>query len=287
MRIISVPDKKKWFLFNKVEFYVNKHKSLKSSKLYKENFEDIEKYCMFIGYPRSGHSIIGALIDAHPNAIIAHELDTLRYIEEGFDKNQIFYLLLINSKSFAKAGRTWDNYSYKVEKQWQGTFKKLKVIGDKKGGNSIKRIQSNPKLLQELYKTIDKLPIKFIHIIRNPYDNITTMAKKHFNNNLKNAIDEYFSLCETVKNIKKQIKKNDVIDMKHESFVLNPKSNLESICNFLGLDADVDYLKDCAKIVYNSPHKTRNDLKWTSNLINIVDNKIKEFEFLGGYSYDN
>ena len=30
-------------------------------------FDDLKTYCMFLGYPRSGHSLIGALLDAHPD----------------------------------------------------------------------------------------------------------------------------------------------------------------------------------------------------------------------------
>jgi hypothetical protein len=42
-------------------------------------FEQIEA-CLFIGYPRSGHSLIGSLIDAHPHAALGHELDLLKYV---------------------------------------------------------------------------------------------------------------------------------------------------------------------------------------------------------------
>ena len=38
-----------------------------------EDIAGIEKYVIFVGYARSGTSIIGSLLDAHPNMIIAHE----------------------------------------------------------------------------------------------------------------------------------------------------------------------------------------------------------------------
>lgn len=49
-----------------------------------ELFGDLETYCMFIGYPRSGHSLIGFLLDAHPSMIIAHELHVLKHINAGY-----------------------------------------------------------------------------------------------------------------------------------------------------------------------------------------------------------
>ena len=38
----------------------------------------IEKFILFIGYPRSGHSIVGSLMDAHPHMVIANEFLLLR-----------------------------------------------------------------------------------------------------------------------------------------------------------------------------------------------------------------
>lgn len=36
-------------------------------------FSHIENFCMFIGYPRSGHSLIAALLDAHPEVVMGME----------------------------------------------------------------------------------------------------------------------------------------------------------------------------------------------------------------------
>ena len=254
----------------------------------KKLFKDIERYCMFIGYPRSGHSLIGALLDAHPNMIIAHELHTLKHIYSGFSKRQIYYLLLKNSRTFAKAGREWSGYSYKVPNQWQGVFKKLQVIGDNKGEGSLLRLRSNPRLLQRLQSNIG-IKIKFIHIIRNPYDNISTISKKSGRRKLdiKESVDHYFSLCETVASIKKRIEGDDLFELRHETFIDDPKTYLKKLCHILGVDASNDYLNDCASIVFRSPHKSRHDTEWSCELIDRVKLKIDKFPFLQGYSYED
>jgi len=41
------------------------------------DFSKLRNFVLFVGYPRSGHSLVGSLIDAHPHAIIAHEVKTL------------------------------------------------------------------------------------------------------------------------------------------------------------------------------------------------------------------
>ena len=34
---------------------------------------------MFIGYPRSSHSLVGAILGAHPEIIIPHQYDVIKY----------------------------------------------------------------------------------------------------------------------------------------------------------------------------------------------------------------
>ena len=248
-------------------------------------FEGVDTYFMFIGYPKSGHTLIGSLLDAHPNIIVGHELNTLKYILAGFRKGQIYSLLLKSSQTFTERGRYWSGYSYEVPHQWQGRFKKLQIIGDKKGVGSTLVLRSYPRLLQRLRHRIDGR-IKFVHVVRNPYDNISSITKKRKPRlSLEESIDYYFSLCETVAESRKQIRSSDWFDLRHESFVEDPKNFLKEICFFLGADAPDDYLDDCAKIVFKSPHKTRYNTQWNSAFIDTVKERMAKFTFLGGYSF--
>ena len=44
-----------------------------------DTLSQLERFCLFVGYPRSGHSLVGSLLDAHPDIAISHELHVLRY----------------------------------------------------------------------------------------------------------------------------------------------------------------------------------------------------------------
>ena len=250
----------------------------------KDHFKSLETYCMFIGYPRSGHSLVGSLLDAHPEIIIAHELNALRLFAKGFSARQIYYFLLQSSRRHAAAGRRETKYSYQVFNQWQGKFKKLKVIGDKKGSGSNKIIRKNPEILDILRDQVD-LSVKFIHVTRNPYDNITTMMLKN-QKGLDYSIDSYFKKCETVANFKQKVKPNNIFEFRHESLIENPQAILNQLCMFLGVEATQDYLDDCASIIFKSPNKSRFNFKWTQESIKLVAEKIELFDFLQGYSYE-
>lgn len=50
--------------------------------------------------------IVGALLDAHPNAVIADEVDALQFVAKGFNRDQLVYILLFRAhKLQAKKGR--------------------------------------------------------------------------------------------------------------------------------------------------------------------------------------
>lgn len=261
-------------------------------KEHPDRFASVDTYCMFIGYPRSSHSLIGSLIDAHPNAIIAHEQDVLKYVKYGFSKEQLFPLLLRNSEEFTAKGRTWTGYSYAVPGQFQGRYEKLKVIGDKRGANSARRFQRKPEILEKLKQTVG-MPIKMIHVIRNPFDNISTMAYRNNGSDkakvtkavLQEEIANYFSLVETVQWVQNNLGEGNVIDIKIEEFMAQPKDKLRELCGFLALNADEKYLDDCAAIVYNKPHKTRDDYPWDEALVDEVKQKMARYAFFDGYDF--
>jgi len=249
-------------------------------------FDDLKTFCMFLGYPRSGHSLVGALLDAHPDIVIAQELDVLRYAAAGFRQREIIDLLLENSRAAKEGGRKWGDYCYDVPNQWQGRFRKLLVIGDKKGGGSLRRLHAEPELLGRLRQIVN-LDIKFVHLVRNPYDNISTMARHREARDLPlaNCIDSYFARCRTFAKVRRHIADADILEMKYESFVADPKARLEELCRFLGVAAGAEYLSDCAGIVYESPHRSRYKVPWTDEGIEVVRERMSEFPFLGEYSY--
>ena len=148
-----------------------------SAKLY-DLLAGVERYCMFVGYPRSGHTLIGSLLNAHPEMVIAHELDALAHVQAGFSRGQIFALLLDRDCAYNEAGRSSQGYTYDVPGQWQGRFEKLRVIGDKKGGRSSMRLRANPDLLGQVRRVIG-LPMRIIHEVRNPFDNIHQLIDAH------------------------------------------------------------------------------------------------------------
>jgi hypothetical protein len=247
-------------------------------------FGDLRTYCMFIGYPRSGHSLLGSLLDAHPEAVIAHEADTLRYLQARFTRLQVYSLILANSRRYRD--RREIIYDYTVPHQWQGRYVELRVIGDKKGGRSTRRLATSPALLDRLIDSVD-VETRFVHVVRNPFDNITTIFEKTMaDRGLEAAVEEYLRLCATVDTIRRRLGPAVVLDVRHEALLAEPRDELRTVCHFVGLEAADDYLDDCADILFPSPRRTREHVDWPPALVERVSEAISRYEFLKGYSLD-
>ena len=102
---------------------------------------------MFIGYPRSSHSLVGAILDAHPEIIIPHEYHIIekwgiyRDKTTGMKKYLLFYNLhslstwqaVFGNRAKYPAFLSDEINSYNVPGAWQGTFKgKIKVKPSKR-----------------------------------------------------------------------------------------------------------------------------------------------------------
>jgi hypothetical protein len=242
----------------------------------------VETFCMFIGYPRSGHSLLGSLLDAHHEVVIAHELDVLRLVAAGWPRHAIYSRLLNHDATFTASGRQWFGYDYRVAGQWQGRTSRLRVIGDKKGGMSTERLGRQPGLLDRLRRTV-RVRLALVHVVRSPFDNITTMARRS-GESLEQSTERYFSLCATVADIKRRTPDDELLDVRHEALVADPRAELGRACRFLGVEPDRSYLDDCANAVFTAPRQSRRDLPWDRALVKRVTAEAAGYDFLNGYS---
>jgi hypothetical protein len=237
--------------------------SLARLPAYRHAFDHVRAFCLFVGYPRSGHTLVGSLLDAHRHAVIGLELDVLRYVRFGFNRAQIFLLLAENAQQQAKRGRQWTGYSYHVPNQWQGRAEQIRVIGDKRGGETSRRLARDFGLLERLRRAVG-LPLKVVHVVRDPYDNIATMCLRGDAPDLDHAIDAYFRMADTVECVQQHLGSSGFISIHHEDIVVRPVEELSRLCDFVGLRADNNYLKDCASIIFKSPNRSRAKVGWTT-----------------------
>jgi hypothetical protein len=249
-------------------------------------FDKVERFCLFVGHARSGQTVVGSLMNSHPDVVIAHELDVLRYLALGFTRDQIYELALRRDRQFTEdaGSKTKMGYVFAVPGQWQGRFRALRVIGDKKAGASARALRSRPQLLHRLAATAG-VPLRVIHVTRNPFDNIAAIARRS-GKDLSASADSYFRRCETIAGLSLP-DDGEIVHMRHEDFVADPIVELGELCRFLGVESTEAWARDCARQVFSSPRQARREASWSPELLARVERGIADFRFLKGYHFED
>jgi hypothetical protein len=244
---------------------------------FREEFDRVRAFCLFVGYPRSGHSVVGAMLNAHRDAVISHELDAPRLVLAGCDRDQLYARILARAAWFNLRGNR-SNYRYQIPNRWQGRFETLRVLGDKGGGWVAQWLRIHPDLLDRVHATTG-VPLRLIHVVRNPFDNIAAISQWH-RLSLEESIEFYFAHCETTASL---VGREEVVTMRHEDFIESPEATLTSLCEFLGLTADDQYLSEATSIVFARPTGSRRKIQWPEALRNAVERRAESYPFLSGY----
>jgi hypothetical protein len=252
-------------------------------------YNDLRAFCLFIGYPKSGHSLVGALLDAHPDMVIARATNPLALVAvDGMPRDEAFALLLENSRAEALRGRKQNRYRYSVEGQWQGRVRTLLVLGDKFSDRTSKRIAKTPDALAVFRREVD-VPLRLLHVVRNPFDMVARIAKQK----IRAGSDEerrarataYIGRLAEINDGVIAAGEHPVLTVHQESVIERPERELGRMCGFLGVEADAGYLEACAAIVFPSPQRTRDLLDWSPTQIAAVEHVIDRHSFFDRYAF--
>jgi len=274
----------------------------------------VKTFVFFIGHCRSGHSIVGSILDSHPHIVISHESKLFQRLLKRSepDKSYIFNTIWNSSYLSATTGiRTAKSngkgYTLAVNDLYQGTYESyIDVIGEKKAELTTEMFLYSPARLQNIINKLQialGLPMKVFLVIRNPFDNIATAALfKTFKDSqigkvkrqnitikvnssiLNEEIDTYFRYLQAVKEANEMFK-FDLMVIHGKDFVANPRTTIAEMCKFLEIQCSDDYLDITSKKVFNGESKTRYKIKWEDYQISRVQSYIDNYSSLKRY-YD-
>ncbi len=300
-----------------------KHNRLLSTKnthciIYKDIL-DVQSFVFFVGYPRSSHSVLASLIDGHPNAIIAHEFglfSQLAFSTNGLLTNRTLLYDALYQNSHYHSTQGWRSheptfqtkgYSLQLNGSWQGNFRHLRVIGDKSGGLTSRMYHDQPDLFTLLYQQLSRLvkvPLKVIHVVRNPYDMIATRLLYRFSNvkrqkanyssehplncplNMSQAMKRLFEEAKAVLDMSQALNLS-VLEVHNVNLVKSPRGEMRRVCKFLGLQCTSWYVDLIAKNMLKSVSVTRKSLVWPDKARDFIDTQILSLPFFQRYSFDS
>ena len=240
-------------------------------------------FLSFMGYPRSGHTLVAAILNANPNVICSNQFN--------------FYGDVINltkDKLLQKINEGADGRYFKDSTQILHVPKReITVIGDKTGHRTVEILKNNPMKLGKM-KAVVEVPIKWIHVVRNPYDNLATWAKLNHQNKLKNnkptneseelnnVIQKYEELNETISKLKRS---EDILTVNHEYVITRMHNTLEEMANFLEISFDPKWRDHVRNTVWKKPRLTRNQVSWSQRQKAVVNDLTLKYEWLNGYVF--
>lgn len=281
----------------------------------RKDIEDVRTFVIFVGFARTGHSIVGTLMDAHPDIIIAHEYNVLKNIKSQLTSGSkllaLFNGLYRNSYSNAVNGWRSEKKSKKgynlsmSQETWQGKVRRLRVIGDKAAGMANHQYMTDPTKCQYLVnrmKNTFNISVKAVRVLRNPYDIISTKTLYNTNHKVpRNASELAHHISPKVlsKDVRRFVEfaslvnkmivdcHLSVIDIHLCDLVNQPHLVMKDICNSMGVKCLPDYLETCAGKVFKTLSKTRHLVEWPPELIeNVEKDIIMRFSEFSRYSYD-
>lgn len=275
---------------------------------------DPQVFLLFFGYARSGHSMIGSLLDAHPEAAVANEFDAIRAYQNGDSRERLLTNLVAVSTAYKLVGRCQAGYHYGVPGVVAHPFGpgKLRVIGDKDGGCNARKQLNISELLK--FREYIGMDVSLIHVVRNPFDIVATSfagnthslgsryhmqhkvsahsylaenpievrGHKHLTTNLDKYADLVIEEMTYNMKVRDWIAKGELpgfrwIDVSLTDFLHDPKAQLERLCDFLGLHChDANYLSRASSIVRSEEHSSRDELIWPEEMYDRVKAAVEK-----------
>ena len=252
-------------------------------------FSNLERYCAFVGHPRSGHSALGTLLNAHRHALVSHNLDALACLRTGLPREELFRLILARDRSFAAEGRKMGRYSYEVPTQWLGHVDELRVIGDKRAGASSRHLAEDDALLRKLPGLVG-LPVSVIHHLRNPWDNIASIWQwkpTRRGRSLAAVADAYFARADAAaRGMSVAGEAIDVIRTFHEELVCETRKVMTGVLQRLSLPIDETFLDACESFLHAEPRRTRFDVSWPGGLVENIGERAQHRDGLAHYRFE-
>jgi len=239
-----------------------------------------EKFLLIIGNARSGSTILGAALDAHPNMIIANETKESAMWWRGLEGEQIVSGILKNAERQASEDSRYNVCGQKSA--WPPSSKQeIRVLGDKVWNPTTLLLSGKYDLIPSLEERL-AAPITVIHACRNPFDVITTMHQKS-GAPIGDRIRWYWAHCESVAAIIERLPANRSLHVHHEKLVQQTSLVLKDCCNLLDVSFDPEYLERCKQMLFSVPRQTRQQCVWTDQDILRVHGLIENFSWLKFY----
>ncbi len=240
------------------------------------NFDTLRYYVIFMRYKRSGSSLLVNLLDAHPNAIFVRNEELYGKFERWDNPSKIYNHLYTSAKRYRDKPYSANGYRYPIE--GVGTAKDPVVIGHKSSTRRFLPIAYSSDRLAAFQKAVD-LPLKFLHLIRSPFDQVNARWQQKEFRRIGAPLDELIAHVreQTEGNVamREQAERTNYYQVHYEDLKAYPVATMSAVCSFLGLSVISKHLEACKGLVTQTLEKEATT--WT------VETRVKVRHLIADY----
>ena len=241
---------------------------------------DFKTFCLVIGNSRSGSTILGSIVDAHPNAVVANETMASQAFWKGMGKGEILGEIIENSSANYRSGRQSEDYQYQIGASPEAKSS-VCVYGDKIWNPATLLLHGDYDLISRLGNQL-AARVVLIASIRNPFDTIATMHRRS-QAPVKDRIRWFFMHCEALAALEEKTIQPNYLISYHEHLIDCPDEEISRICRALMLPLDHQHLENVKRLLYKRPKQSGAAIDWTVADVDDVLERMQRFPFLSIY----
>jgi len=258
---------------------------------------------MFIGFGRSGHSIVGQIVNAHPNALIADEANIFEDLGTEPTLNETLSYLIARDRAFALRWYNKDsplhrgdplrrllkprgrrrNFHFKGLSQ--GFVKLPSVIGNSKAGYTTRHVAEDPELIPRFEKAAG-LPMKFVSLVRNPYDMVASGMRRR-----GASFDEICSgfehMASMLQTSLENLSEYPVLHLRQEDLLTDSDAEIGRLFSFLELPTSSEFKNIVRERLFTDTDRSRQKVPEVLQNRKRIDALIESYDFFNGYTIES
>lgn len=237
-------------------------------------------FVLIVGNARSGSTLLGAVLDGHPQAVVANESYSSFSLWRNLTGPDILRDVYDNASQMAAEGRLSEGYRYQIGGP-PASKDRILIIGDKAWNPSLLLLHGDPGLIRSLEERLG-MPVRLVHAVRNPFDVIATMHRRS-GASIADRIRWYFMHCEAAAALARRLPGDRFLESHHAALLAAPTDELGRLIDFVGLERDGAHLDSIRQMLFARPRRTAGEVAWRAEEIAEVARRMAEFPFLHRY----
>lgn len=241
--------------------------------------------CLVIGHVKSGGSLLGAMLDAHPEIVMGDEVDLARLMRAKIPAEAMLAEFARSARREEMKGRVTarrlGGYSLAIGGWSQGSSVRPLVVGNSRAGPTTRYLADVPGALSAVIDVFGERRLVFLHVIRRPEDSVAAMVLRSGRDIIEAARD-YARQCQRLATLHAQLGES-VHPIHYESLLEECHGTLEGVLDFLDVIPPDGFLAACSDLLDHGLVPESDRVTWNTASLRIIEETVHGFEFLSPY----